>query len=88
MQKECSSSFEPRRHAPSLTYCAKSPGRLLAQRIARARPPKPPGTETIPAPAVPLRGHGAMQRRPSADRQVDVGLWNTTSLTHPAYLHD
>ena len=88
MQKECSSSFEPRRYALSLTCCAKSPGHLLAQRIARARLPKPPITETVPAPVVPRRGHGAMQRRQSADRQVNVGLWNAISLAHPVYLHD
>jgi len=88
MQKECSSSFEPRRYALSLIYCAKSPGHLLAQRIARACPPKPPITETVPAPAVPRHCHGALQRRPSSNRQIDVGLWNTTSLAHHAYLHD
>lgn len=88
MQEECSSFFEPRRDALSLTYCAKSSGHLLAQRIARARSPKPPITETVPAPEVPRRSQGAVQRRLSADRQVDLGLWNTTSLAHPAYLHD
>ena len=25
---------------------------------------------------------------PAPNRQIDVGLWNTTSLAHHAYLHD